>query len=189
MKNPVRDTATSGAHPTPSPVVDVQAVSQNTGYQRFLQKALALGTEESIAAKWARRKLLLKILAPVDALTRTGPWKRAGALALGWSPLILATPVIYSRLGFNALIFGGLLPASLVTAILFWIVKSLQKSKWRPIENHPEDYAELERVIKEGRETHLLRDAILQSGRSLRGADLTLLVAYNKKRRFQAPTK
>jgi hypothetical protein len=172
-----------------SPASNAADVSQTASYQRFLRNALALGTESANRSKWARRKMLLGILAPIDALTRTGPWKRAGALTLAGTPLIVAAPFVYSRFGFNALIFKGLLPVSLLIALLFALAKSLQHSKWRPLDEHPDDLAEVERILAQREDARQLKEAILLSGRTLRGADLTLLTAYNKKRDVETRNK
>jgi hypothetical protein len=179
---PVTPKVLSDSAVAPTHVGSLPNVDQIPAYQAFLKKALALGTEEYIQARSARRSLLLKILKPVDALTRTGPGIRAGALALAWSPLICAAPYIYLRFGLDAIVYGSLLPASTVTALLFWIVKSLQKSEWRPILTGTDDYVELEHTVGRLAETRVMRDAIVRSGRGLYGADLTLLKAYNRKR-------
>jgi hypothetical protein len=182
MKTSATQKTTSSGTPVPTHAGTVPDVTQIPTYQIFLSTALSLGTEESIQTKSARRARLLKVLRPVDALTRTGPGIRAGALALAWSPLICAAPYIFLRFGLDAIVYASLLPASLVTALLFWVVKSLQKSKWRPIEKDTEDDVELERTVSRLKETRLLRDAIVRSGRGLYGADLILLKAYNRKR-------
>lgn len=182
MKIPVTQKAPSSDTVTPTYGGIVPDVEHIATYQVFLRKALELGTEEFVQAKSARRTMLLKLLRPVDVLTRTGAGIRAGALALAWSPLICAAPYIYLRFGLNAIVYGSLLPASTITALLFWIVKLLQKSKWRPIVPGTDDAVELEQTVSRLAETRVLRDAIVRSGRGMYGADLTLLKAYNRRR-------
>lgn len=154
-------------------------------YQAFLAKALALGTDEALHARCARRAKLLKMLKPVDMLARTGVAVRAGALALFWSPLLYATPAVYRDLGVGGLVFDSLLPAALVTAILFSLVKSLRESEWRPIVPGTEESRELEQTVSRLDETRNLAEEIARSGRSLYMADLTLLKQYNRQRQAE----
>lgn len=161
-------------------------ITQNPTYQAFLRKAQELGTEDALLAKSARRDRLLKLLRPVDYLTQTGVALRAGALALAWSPLICAAPFIYSRFGLNAVIYDSLLPASLFTAMLFWAVKTLQKSPWARIQPDTEYAVELEHTVAQRDETRQLRDAILRLRSNLYVADLKLLAAYNSQRQSES---
>jgi hypothetical protein len=185
MTHSAFDTAAVAGQASPANAASSADSIQNPTFQAFLKKALELGTESALLAKSARRNRLLKLLRPVDYLTRTGIAPRAGAIALFWSPLVAAIPYIYNHFGLDAIVYHCFLPASLFTAMLFWAVKTLQKSPWTPILKDTEYAVELERTVSELGETRQLRDAILQSRQNLYVADLRLLAAYNRKRQSE----
>lgn len=147
-----------------------------TVLEKYVSKVAGAGAA-GLAKKVSFRAWLLRVLKPVDEVTKVSALSRALRLTLWSSPLIAAAPFVYSNYGPAALLYHVALPATLLVALLFLVVKKLQKSPWSPLWEGSAYSKELEALAKAVPEVAAFQNAVKASGRALCPADLKLIQA------------